>query len=317
MRKKVKTEVKKKGLSRRVLKDNLQLGVLTLPAVILMLVFSYLPMFGIVIAFKDYKVTGGILGSEWATPIFKNFEFFFESAYAWRVIRNTLGLNLLFIVVGIVASVAFALIMFEVKKPRHIKAYQTFAILPHFLSWVAVSYIVYALLDADKGMINRLLIAFGGEKINWYSNPAYWPVILLLVKLWHGVGLSSIVYYASLMSVDNELFEAAEMDGAGKWRKIIHISIPHLVPIVTLMTILDIGGIFRSDFGLFYNVTRNIGNLYDTTDVIDTYVYRALMENGNIGMSSAVSFVQSVVCFATIMITNTIVKKIEPEYTLF
>ena len=308
---------KRKPLNKRMLKENLQLGALTLPVVILLLIFSYWPMFGIIIAFKNYKATKGIFGSPWCEPLFKNFDFFFKSQNAWRVIRNTLGLNALFIVVGVACALIFALILFEVKKSWHVKIYQTVSILPNFLSWVAVSYIVYTLLEPQKGILNRIITALGGEAVGWYSEPALWPAILVLVKTWHSVGMSCIIYYAALMGIDQELFEAAEMDGAGKLQRILHISLPHLVPIITIMTILNIGGIFRGDFGLFYNVTRDIGILYPTTDIMDTYVYRALIQVGDIGMSGAATFIQSVVCFVTLMVTNTVVKKFQPENALF
>lgn len=309
--------MKKRRISKRILRENFQLGVLTLPVILLLAVFSYWPMFGIILAFKNYKVTRGIFGSEWMDPLFKNFEFFVKSQDAFRVTRNTLLLNLLFIFAGTFCSVAFALLLYEVKRAIHVKVYQTFAILPNFLSWVAISYIVYGLLDTEKGIINQIIRFFGGGNVSWYTEAQYWPIILLLVKIWSGVGISCIVYYAALMGVDEELFEAAEIDGATKLQRIRYISVPQLVPIITMMIILDIGKIFRADFGLFYNVTRNVGQLYPTTDVIDTYVFRALMVDGNIGMSSAASVIQSVVCMITLLITNAIVKKIEPDNALF
>lgn len=305
----------KRNKSKMYRKRNLQLWTLALPAVILLLVFNYAPMFGIVLAFKDYKVPKGIFGSPWAG--LENFKFFFESQDAFRVIRNTLGLNLLFIVAGIFLGVVFALIMYEVKKPSQIKTYQTISIIPSFISWVAVGYIVYSLLDPTKGIMNQILAVFGVQGVDWYSRPEYWPVILLIAKVWQGVGLGSIIYYAALMGVDNELYEAADMDGANKLQKILHISIPQIIPIIIVMALLDVGKIFRADFGLFYNVTRDVGALYPTTDVIDTYVFRALMQQGNIGMASAVGLVQSVVCFVTLVTTNWIVKKISPENSLF
>ena len=297
------------------LKDKLQLFSMALPTIIVLSLFSYLPMFGVVLAFKNYRVPDGIWGSKWAG--LKNFEFLFKSQDAWRITRNTLALNFLFIMVTMICAVAFALIMFEVKKARHVKIYQTVSILPSFLSWVAVSYIVYALLDPTRGILNQIIAAFGGEPIAWYSEAKHWPVILLITRIWHGVGLGSIMYYAALMGIDETLFEAAELDGANKLQRIWYVSIPQIVPVIIIRTILDIGHIFRADFGLFYNVTRNIGALYPTTDVIDTYVYRALMSLGNIGMASAASLVQSVVCLITIVVTNMIVRKISPENSLF
>ncbi len=296
-------------------KDNLQLLTLALPAIVTLFIFNYLPMFGLVLAFKDYKVTKGIWGSPWSG--LKNFEFFFGSQDAWRVTRNTLCLNFLFIFAGVFFGVLFALIMFEVKKRRHVKIYQTVSILPSFLSWVAVGYIVYAFLDPTRGIANQILSMFGVEPVQWYNEPSYWPVILLIVKTWQGVGLGSIIYYAALMGVDSELFEAADIDGANKVQKIIKISIPQITQIIVIMIILGVGGIFRADFGLFYNVTRNVGALYPTTDVMDTYVFRTLMSMGNIGMSSAASFIQSIVCFVTLVATNLIVRKISPENSLF
>ena len=306
----VKPRVKKK-INIGSMKDNFELTTFALPTIILLGIFSYWPMFGIVLAFKNFKVTKGIFGSPWVG--FKNFEFFFTSQDAWRVTRNTLGLNFMFIVVGIISSVIFALIMFEVKKAIHVKMYQTVSILPHFLSWVVVAYIVYALLDPTKGVVNRIF----GLSIDWYSEAGYWPGILLITRIWHGIGIGSIIYYAALMGVDSELFEAAEIDGAGKLAKIWNVSIPQIIPVIIIMLILDIGKIFRADFGLFYNVTRDVGRLYSTTDVIDTYVFRALMTDGNIGMSSAVGLFQSLVCFVMILLTNWIVKKIEPDNSLF
>lgn len=307
---KEKKRIRKKGFL-----DNVQLISLALPAVVLLAIFSYWPMFGIVLAFKDYKASKGIWGSPWAK--LKNFEFFFRSQDLTRILRNTLVLNFLFIIVGIVCAVLFALVMFEVKKASHVKAYQTVAILPSFLSWIAVGYIVYALLEPTKGILNRIIEAFGAEGISWYTEASYWPVILLIVSLWKSVGLGSIIYYAALMGVDNDLYEAAKIDGANKLQQTWYVSIPQIIPVIMIRFIMSVGGIFRSDFGLFYNVTRNIGALYSTTDVIDTYVYRALMVQGNIGMSSAVSVFQSVVCLITLLVTNGIVRKVSPDNSLF
>ena len=311
----IKSKKRKPGKAARI--DNFYLTLLSLPTIMLLLIFSYWPMYGIVLAFKNFKVTDGIWGSPWREPLFGNFEFFFKSQDAWRLVRNTVGLNILFIAVTTVCTVGFALLMFEVKKRWEVKTFQTFSIMPSFLSWVIVSYVVYIFLDPSKGVINSIIVALGGKGIAWYTEPAYWPMILLITKIWQGVGLGSIIYYAALMGIDGELFEAADIDGASKIQKIKAISIPSLVPIVTVMTLLAIGNIFRGDFGLFYNVTRNVGALYPTTDVIDTYVFRALMVDSNIGMSSAVGLFQSVVCTITLVISNGIVRKIDPDNSLF
>ena len=305
----------RKYKKKTYLKDDLQILTMAMPAVIITAVFSYWPMYGLILAFKNFKYTKGIWGSEWVG--FKNFKFFFQSQDLWRILRNTLGMNFLFITLGLFCSVAFALLMFEVKKTWHVKTYQTISILPHFISWIVVSYMIYALLEHNNGMVNNFLTSIGLKSVNWYSEPGWWPFVLAVSKLWHETGIESIIYYAALIGMDMELYEAADIDGASKLQKIRYVAIPHLVPIMTIKTIMAIGGIFRGDFGLFYNVPLNIGVLYSTTDVIDTYVYRMLMELGNIGMSSAVGFFQSVVCCITLILANAVVKKISPENTLF
>lgn len=303
--------------SKMVVRESLTLLLMTLPAVGLAAVFSYLPMYGIVLAFKNYKIPKGIIGSPWQDPWYKNFEFLIKSNNAWRMTRNTILLNFMFIIVGTLAAIGFALLMYEVKKRAHVKAYQTVSILPSFLSMVAVSYFVYAFLDPTKGILNQIIVAFGGEKIAWYSEPKYWPFILQFVSLWHGVGYSSILYYASLMGMDDSLLEAAELDGANKWQRIRYIFVPHLTGLVIIKTILSIGSIFRADFGLFYNVTRNVGALYPVTDVIDTFIYRTLLERSNFTLSSAASVLQSVVGTIMLLLTNFVVKKIDPDKALF
>lgn len=293
-------------------------GVLTgmsLPAMTLIFLFSYMPMYGIILAFKKYQASKGIEGSPWVG--FDNFKFLFQSEDLERILTNTLFLNALFIFAGLVASVSFALLMYEVRKAWQVKVFQTVSILPHFLSWVVCSFMVYSILEHNHGLANQLLGIFGIDPVQWYAKPELWPTILAVVTIWHSTGITSIFYYASLIGMDKEIIEAAEIDGANKLQKIRYISIPHLVPIMTIRTIMSIGHIFRSDFGLFYNIPRNLGILYPTTDVIDTYVYRALMENRNYGMSAATSFFQSVVCLIVLLTVNAIVKKINPENALF
>lgn len=305
---------KKKSISGNV-RDNLQFLLLALPAILLILIFSYLPMGGIVIAFKKFNVQQGIFGSDWAG--LKNFEFFFTSSDAWRVMRNTIGLNILFIAGKLICSVAFAVLLFSFKSKSSVKVYQTVTIIPSFLSWVVVGFMTYSLLEPTKGIINHLIMNMGGKAVQWYSEPAYWPLILLVVTLWQGVGSGSIFYFASLMGIEKDYFEAASLDGANSSKQFWYIILPFLIPLITVMTILDIGRIFRADFGLFFNVTRNVGMLYPATDVIDTYIYRALMKVGDIGMSAAVGLFQSVVGFVLILVTNMIVNKIDSDNALF
>lgn len=296
-------------------KDNRAFALLSTPALIQLIVFAYLPMFGIIIAFKDYRYDKGILGSEWYG--FENFKFFFTSQDFFNVTRNTIFLNLLFIITGLIFSVGLALLLYEVKKRFILKFLQTTYILPSFLSWVVVGYLAYALLNPELGVLNRGMKLFGLEPISWYANPEYWPAILTAVNIWRIGGLNSVIYLAGLIGIDPSYYEAAKIDGASRWQCVRYVSLPMLKPLMIIMTILAIGNIFRADFGMFYNVTRNSPMLYSTTDVIDTYVYRALRDHGDVGMSAAVGLYQSVVGFFMILITNNFVKKIEPENALF
>ena len=309
-----KTETKLKKKKSLVSSDHMQWTVLALPAILFFFIFSYIPMAGAIVAFKNYTYTKGIFGSDWVG--LKNFEFFFTSQDAGRVLRNTVAYGVVNIVVGIAAAVVLALVMYEVRKKAAIKYYQTTYILPHFLSWVIVGYVTYILFNPTLGVFNKIIVACGGTEIDWYANPNYWPVILVLCNVWKHIGLDSIMYYASLMSVDKELYEAAKVDGASKLQQTIHISIPALVPIIIVLGIMKVGNIIRGDFGLFYQIPRDIGLLYPTTDIIDTYVYRGL-RSGQLGISSAVGLFQSVVGLIMVLVTNAIVKKINPENAMF
>ena len=296
-------------------KCKLQLYTFCAIPLLFVIVFSYIPMVGIIIAFKDYKYNLGVFGSKWVG--FKNFEFLFKSNDFFTLIRNTVGMNLLFIIFGTIASVAVAILLFELRGRANVKTYQTILITPNFLSWVVVSYMVYALLNPGLGLVNRCIEAFGYEAIDWYSKPNAWPWILTITDVWKGVGMNSVVYYAALMGISSELFEAAEIDGATRFKKIIYITIPSIVPLIVMLTILRIGNMFRADFGLFYQVTRNVGTLYKTTDVLDTYIFRTMRVINNMGMSSAAGLLQSVVGFILVMITNKMVKKYDSDMALF
>ncbi|WP_020619619.1 ABC transporter permease subunit [Paenibacillus daejeonensis] len=287
---------------------------LTLPALLYFLIFHYLPMFGIIMAFKDFKYHLGIFGSEWIG--FKNFEFFFLSNDAWRITRNTVGYSVLFIGIGTSAAVTVALLLYEIKNRFALKYYQTTMIFPTFLSWVLVGYITYTLFNPSLGVLNQVLSFFGADRVDWYANPAYWPYILTAVNVWKTIGLSCIIYYAALMGIDSELYEAAKIDGANRWQQTKAISLPSLLPVITILTILAIGDVFRGDFGLFYQIPRDVGMLYPSTDIIDTYVFRGLRQ-GNLGMTAAVGLFQSFVGLVLILIVNSIVRKLRPENALF
>ena len=289
--------------------------IMAAPALLLLFIFNYIPMAGIMIAFKDFRANLGFLKSPWAG--FKNFDFFFSSQDAWRITRNTLGYNTAFIVLGLVISVAFALMLNEIRSRKMLKFYQTIFFFPYFLSWVVVGYALYAFLNMEHGVLNTALRWFGLEGKSWYIQSRYWPGILIIVNLWKTVGYFSVIYYAGLMGIDKQLFEAARIDGANKLQLVMKISIPMIAPLIVLLVILQIGRIFYADFGLFYYLPRNIGLLYGATDVIDTYVFRALRVTGNIGMASAANFYQSIMGFALVLISNLVVKKINSDYALF
>lgn len=298
----------------RTVKNNYIFWLLCLPAVITFILFNYIPMFGSILAFKSYNYTAGILGSDWVG--FDNFKFFFASQDALRLTRNTLGYASVFIVVNLVSAVFSALLLFEVKSKTCIKTYQTIMILPYFLSWVIVGYIVNILLNSDHGVVNQFLDKFFGTTVKWYTEPKWWPFILTIANIWKHIGMNCIMYYAALMGIDSSIYEAATIDGAGKIRQAISISIPSLAPMMTILTIMAVGNIFRSDFGLFYQVPMDVGALYPTTDVIDTYLYRGL-RTGDVGITAAVGLFQSVVGLVTVLVTNYIVKKIEPDNAMF
>lgn len=287
---------------------------LALPGTILLFIFSYIPLYGLILPFKNYRYDLGFFNSPWSG--FTNFEFLFKGNVVFRVIRNTLGYNFVFIVIGTFMSVAFALMLFELGK-RSVKIYQTMMFIPYFISWVVASFAFRALFDMEYGVLNKILATVGKEPILWYNETKYWPFILVVVAVWKGLGYSSIIYYSALMGVEREMYEAAEIDGANKLQQVLSISVPMIRPIISMMVILQIGKIFYSDFGLFYNVTMNSSLLYPVTDVIDTFVYRSLIDLGDIGMASAAGFVQSVVGFVLVLITNFIVKRNNSENALF
>ena len=311
---KLKTKRRSGSAASAERKETFHLDLMSLPGVLLLVVFNYLPMIGIVIAFKDYNPNLGIWGSAWNG--LDNFKFFFTSQDAARTIRNTLMYSSSFLVLDLICAVGLALMFYNLRSRRALKFYNTVVILPRFMSPVIIAFIVYIILNPSYGLLNQLIIALGCSKIQWYSNSKYWPAILTITHIWQTVGMNCIIYYASLMSLDDSLLEAARLDGANKWQETWHVVIPHLIPVMVISTILGLGSLFQGDFGLFYQVPKDVGLLYPTTDVINTYTYRAL-QSGSFGKSTAVSLFQSTMGCLMVLITNGIVRKVSPENSLF
>ena len=305
---------KKKTMNSAVFRENFWLTMMVLPGALLLLIFNYVPMVGVVMAFKKYNPILGIWGSPWCG--LDNFEFFFTSQDAFRVIRNTLGYSVTFLVLDLIAGVGLAIMFYNLRSRRALKFYNTVVILPRFMSMVIIAFIVYTLLNPSYGIFNTIIKSLGGNGVQWYMQPGYWPVILTAVHIWQTVGMNSIIYYASLMGLDESLIEAAQLDGANKWKQTLHVVIPHLVPVMVITTILGIGHLFSGDFGLFYQVTKDVGLLYPTTDIINTYTFRAL-QNGALEKSTAVGLFQSLTGLILVVTTNGIVRKISPDNSMF
>lgn len=301
---------------KKHLKENAPFLLMVLPGTILVILFAYLPMFGIVIAFKDIDYAKGILGSDWIG--LKNFEFLFKNPDVYTVFRNTIGYNIVFIILGTLLSVASALLLSQLRNGRTAKFYQSVFMLPHFLSWITVTYVVYAFLSYRYGIINmKLMPMLGMEVADWYSNKALWPWLIIFLYIWKSIGYKSVVYIAAIAGIDQSLYEAAAIDGASRWQQAKYITIPEIMNVVVIMTILSIGSILSSDFSLFYNVPMENGNIFDVTNVISTFTYRALKVNGDMGMSAAVGLFQSVIGFILVVGTNAIVRRIDDSKALF
>lgn len=304
--------------------DNLELFLLHLPTTIWYLIFCYAPMFGVVISFMDYKVKPGrnflyslFVNSRWNG--FGNFKFLIESSYFESMLRNTIVYNFIFIVLGVVIPVTLAIMISQLYSKKLAKVCQTMMFLPHFLSWVVIGYFVFAFFTPRGGLVNRVAhnLGIGQLGYDWYQDITFWSWFLVFLNQWKGVGYNMVVYMASISGIDQEMYEAALIDGASKWQQTRFITIPMLRPIISIMFIMAIGSIFRSDFGLFYQATRNSGPLTPITQTVDVYVYKALLETNNINFSSAASLLQSVCGCITIVAANLIVKKIDPDAGLF
>lgn len=314
-REKVESRIHVKRKSSKI-KKFMPLFILMFPGLLYLLINNYLPMFGIVIAFKDVNFAQGIWASPWIG--FKNFEFLFKTTDAWIITRNTLLYNAAFIVINTTAAIATAIFLNEIKNRFFSRFYQSAILLPHLISMVLVSYLTFSLFSGDAGFLNKTVLPMLGLKgIQWYSEAQYWPIILPLVNMWKNVGFLTIIYLAAIVGIDPEYYEAARLDGASKWQQIRYITIPFITPVIVIMTILAVGRIFSSDFGLFYQVPMDSGPLYNTTQTIDTYVYRGLMKLGDIGMASAAGLYQSFVGFLLVLLSNFIVRKVSKDNALF
>lgn len=291
------------------------------PALIVLIVNNYVPMAGALIAFKQMTYASpsfirNFLDSPWVG--WDNFNYLFASSDAWNITRNTILYNAVFILLNLIFGVGMAL-MLNVMRNRFLsKLHQTILFLPYFMSWIILSYLVYAFLNPDIGIMNKFVLPwFGAQPIDWYSDPKWWPIVLPIVNTWKGIGYYAVIYLAAIVGIDNEYYEAAHMDGATKWRQIWTITIPLIRPVITTMTLLQIGRIFYADFGLFFQVTRNAGALYDKTLVIDTYVYQGFLVSGDIGMSSAAGLYQAVIGFVLVLAANLVVRRVSKDDALF
>ncbi len=303
-------------------KKTLMLLSMVAPGALWLLLLRYLPMGGIILAFKNYKIypkdptfLNNLIHSKWVG--LDNFKFLFTTGDSWVMIRNTLAYNIVFIILGVIIPVAFAVMMSELSKKFVAKTYQTLMFFPYFLSWVVVSYFLNAFIDAQYGLIPMAQRAAGETAVSWYTTPGPWPYIILFANLWKNVGYSTVLYLAAITGIDQTQYEAAAIDGASKWQQILHVTLPNLRTMIAILFILNVGKIFNADFGLFWNVPMQNGALFSVTQVIDTYIYRVLMNTGNIGQSTAAGLLQNIVGFICIIGANAIVKKIDSDSTLF
>jgi putative aldouronate transport system permease protein len=292
------------------------LFLMALPGILYFVINNYLPMAGLIVAFKNYNFQEGIWGSKFIG--FENFRFLFRTKDAFIITRNTILYNLGFIFFNTVFSVIVAIVLNEIYSKFAARFYQTVILMPYLISMIIVAYLAFSFLSVDQGFIDKTLIPLmGGKSIGWYAETKYWPVILNVVNLWKSFGFYTVIYYSAVVGIDHTLYEAAELDGANKLQSVFTITIPHIMPVISVMVLLAIGRIFYSDFGLFYRVPMNSGPLFSVTNVIDTYVYRGLIVLGDIGMTAAAGLYQAVVGFILVFTTNMIVRKVNPENALF
>ena len=300
---------------RALLRKDITFLLMALSALICLVLFHYVPIGGIVLAFKDFNYVQGIFGSPWVG--FENFKYIFKSDDIYIILRNTIGYHLaIMVTMNLIGGMMVALLLYEVRSRFANKLYQTAMIIPDFLSWIAISYIGLLLLNPESGILNQVLAMFGHPGINWYNEPAYWPFIIVAFQLWKAVGMASLYYYAALLNIDYQLFEAAELDGAGKFRQMWYISVPEMLPMACIVLITQLGSILSTNFDMFYQLPMNAGALYPTTNVLSTYIVRGL-QAGNISTTAAVGLFQGVVGLVLILITNGIIRRVSPKNALF
>lgn len=296
-------------------KMTLALFSMMLPGFVYLIINNYIPMAGLTIAFKRFDYSKGIWGSDWCG--FSNFTYLFKTQDAVNIIRNTIGYNLVFIILGNILAVTVAVMLNFLRGKLNKKIYQTVILVPYLISMVVVSYIVFGFLSQENGFLNKLIQAMGGEPISWYTQSKYWPFILVLVNLWKNFGYNSILYYATVIGIDSALYEAATVDGANRWKQVWHVTLPGLRGTIITMVLLNIGRMFYTDFGLFYQVPMRSGLISSVTDTIDVFVYKGLTQLNDIGRSSAAGFMQSVLGFLMVLLANFIVRKIDEDNALF
>ncbi len=310
-----KTAPARKGGSKLNRRNTLELLAMAAIPLALLICFAYIPLGGLQLAFKKFNYISGIWGSPWNG--LKNFEFLFASGDIWRITKNTIVLNCMFIITTTVGGIVFGIILNEIRLRAAIRVYQTAMFLPYLLSASVIAYIAFSFLNTEYGIINVIIKALGGTPVMWYSEPKYWHAILVIINLWKGLGYSTIIYYASIISIDDSFYEAAAIDGAGWLKSRIYITIPFIMPMIVTLFIMNIGGIFYADFGLFYMVPKNQGVLYPATDVIDTYVYRALMVDADYAKSAATGLYQSFVGFVVVMLANAVARRYNENSAIF
>ncbi len=302
-------------------KSDLGIIVMTLPTLLWYVAFCFIPLFGIIIAFKSYRMIPGrgflysLLQSDWVG--LQNFRFMFLNPQMGMVIKNTIGYNLLFLLTDTILPIAFTIGLSKLYSGKLAKLTQTAALLPHFISWVAINYFVFMMLSFDRGILNRVLTFAGIDAVRWYLEPALWPAILILTHIWKSIGYSAVIYKAFMTGIDLCQYESALMDGASSWQMTKYITIPYLIPAAVTMLILNLGSLFTGSFGLFYQVTRNSASILPATETIDVYVYKALSENANYGFSAAASLLQNVCGCVLMLVSNAVITGYDPERGLF